>query len=177
MRRWAGTTARALAAPRDRVIVWHVPMHQPEIVLAFTKPETEWVRGRALPKMSPTRDHARAQLLFGAALDRWAKRRGEVGTEWHFRIQPTHGSRRPLVPDLAFVSSFGCVWIRSSLKRSICGHSASPRSTQHRRKGGEINAYFLNDNPLAISTGSMPGTFDETPIRAAHVARTSRVAI
>jgi hypothetical protein len=64
------------------VIVWHEPMHEPEIVLAFTKPETEWVRGWALPKMSPTRYHARAQLLFGAALDRWAERRGEVGTEW-----------------------------------------------------------------------------------------------
>jgi Uma2 family endonuclease len=74
-----------------------------EIVLPITKPETEWVRGRALVKMSPTRDHARIQSHFAAALDAWSIGRGEVGTEWRFRIAVPGEARRPLVPDVSFV--------------------------------------------------------------------------
>jgi Uma2 family endonuclease len=73
-----------------------------EIVLPETKPETEWVRGRALQKMSPTRSHSRLQTEFGYALTRWAQGRGEVGTEWRFRIAPDGEVRRPLVPDVSF---------------------------------------------------------------------------
>jgi Uma2 family endonuclease len=76
-----------------------------EIVLPQTEPETEWVRGRPLQKVSPQRDHARLQLAFGKALDRWAAGRGEVGTEWRFRIAPPHEVRRPLVPDVAYVAN------------------------------------------------------------------------
>jgi Uma2 family endonuclease len=76
-----------------------------EIVLPETKPETEWVRGRAVQKVSPTRNHARLQLVFAAALDVWAAGRGEVGTEWRFRVGPPGERRRPLVPDVAFVRS------------------------------------------------------------------------
>jgi len=36
-------------------------MELDEIVLPETKPETEWVRGRALQKMSPMRDHSLIQ--------------------------------------------------------------------------------------------------------------------
>jgi Uma2 family endonuclease len=75
-----------------------------EIVLPLTKPETEWVRGRALVKMSPTRDHARIQSHFAAALDAWSIGRGEVGTEWRFRIAVPGEPRRPLVPDVSFVA-------------------------------------------------------------------------
>lgn len=74
-----------------------------EIVLPITDPETEWVRGRALAKMSPRRDHARVQMRFASALDVWAGVRGEVGTEWRFRLAPPNEARRPLVPDVAFV--------------------------------------------------------------------------
>lgn len=74
-----------------------------EIVLPITDPETEWVRGRALAKMSPTRDHARVQMRLAAALDAWAGPIGEVGTEWRFRLEPPGEVRRPLVPDIAFV--------------------------------------------------------------------------
>ncbi|GAC1310293.1 MAG: Uma2 family endonuclease [Vulcanimicrobiaceae bacterium] len=74
-----------------------------EIVLPITDPETEWVRGRARAKMSPTRDHARVQLRLGSALDAWAGASGEVGPEWRFRLAPPGEVRRPLVPDLAFV--------------------------------------------------------------------------
>ena len=75
-----------------------------EIVLPLTEPETEWVRGRALRKMSLTRNHARLQAKFAVALDAWASGRGEVGTEWRFRITVPGEARRPLVPDVAFVA-------------------------------------------------------------------------
>jgi Uma2 family endonuclease len=78
-------------------------MDTKEIVLPITEPETEWVRGRALRKVSPTRKHARLQTEFGSALNAWSKGRGEVGSEWRFRIAPPGEARRPLVPDLAFV--------------------------------------------------------------------------
>ena len=77
-----------------------------EIVLPETKPETEWVDGRALQKMSPTYDHARVQALLAAALSDWADegKYGRVGTEWRFRIAPPREIVRPLVPDVAFLS-------------------------------------------------------------------------
>jgi len=77
---------------------------QDEIVFAETEPETEWVRGRALQKMSPTFDHSRVQLELGIALSAWALGRGAVGTEWRFRIKVPGDVRRPLVPDVAFVA-------------------------------------------------------------------------
>ena len=75
-----------------------------EIVLPETKPETEWVRGRALQKVSPTRAHARIQGELYAALEAWAHGRGDVGTEWRFRVAPPGEIRRPLVPDVAYLS-------------------------------------------------------------------------
>jgi Uma2 family endonuclease len=79
-------------------------MSASEIVLPETKPEMEWVRGRALQKVSPRRNHARLQGTFFTALDAWAAGRGEVGTEWRFRVMPPGEVRRPLVPDVAYVS-------------------------------------------------------------------------
>ena len=76
-----------------------------EIVLPETKPETEWILGRAVQKVSPFRNHARLQLTLGAALLAWAEGRGEVGSEWRFRVAPPGEVRRPLVPDLAYVSN------------------------------------------------------------------------
>ena len=77
-----------------------------EIVLPETKPALEWINGRALQKVSPQRQHAVAQLRFGSALLEWAKSRrsGVVGTEWEFRIAPPGEIRRPLVPDVAYLS-------------------------------------------------------------------------
>ena len=75
-----------------------------EIIVPTTEPETEWVAGRALQKMSPTRDHSRVQLAFGIALSAWANGRGEVGTEWRFRLGVSGEALRPLVPDLSFVA-------------------------------------------------------------------------
>jgi Uma2 family endonuclease len=75
-----------------------------EIVLPITKPETEWILGRAVRKVSPFRTHGRLQLELGAALSAWARGRGEVATEWRFRIAPPGEVRRPLVPDISYVS-------------------------------------------------------------------------
>ena len=76
-----------------------------EIVLPETKPETEWVRGRALQKVSAQRTHSRLQGAMLMRLDRWATGRGEVGTEWRFRVAPPNEVRRPLVPDVSYVSN------------------------------------------------------------------------
>jgi Uma2 family endonuclease len=76
-----------------------------EIVLPQTKPETEWVRGRALQKVSPQRTHSRLQGALTIALTSWAAGRGEVGPEWRFRVAPPGEVRRPLVPDVAYVSN------------------------------------------------------------------------
>ena len=77
-----------------------------EIKLPEAKPAYEWVNGRALQKVSPKRKHAMAQTAFAAALDRWARITGAgvAGTEWRFRIAPPGERRRPLVPDVAFLS-------------------------------------------------------------------------
>ena len=75
-----------------------------EIVLAETKPETEWILGRAVRKVSPFRTHALLQLHIGGALRCWAENRGEAGSEWRFRPAPDGEIRRPLVPDIAYVS-------------------------------------------------------------------------
>jgi Uma2 family endonuclease len=54
--------------------------------------------------MSPRRRHARLQGLIFASLDRWAERRGDVGTEWRFRLSERPESETSLVPDVAYVS-------------------------------------------------------------------------
>ncbi len=80
------------------------PMSIHEIVLPETKPETEWILGGAVRKVSPFRTHALLQLLVGGALRTWAESRGEVGSEWRFRPAPEGEIRRPLVPDISYVS-------------------------------------------------------------------------
>lgn len=95
----------AIVSVQSGVIESCAAVAQSEILLPCTKPETEWVRGRALQKVSPQRDHARLQVALAVALDRWASGRGEVGTEWRFRVAPPGEVRRPLVPDVAYVSN------------------------------------------------------------------------
>src|ERR1700681_2683515 len=75
-----------------------------EIVLPETKPETEWLRGRAVRKMSPLRTHSRLQTWWIRVLGDWAESRGEVGGEWRFRVGPPGEDIRPLVPDVAYLS-------------------------------------------------------------------------
>lgn len=77
-----------------------------EIVLPETKPETEWVRGRAVQKVSPVYRHGLLQRRLGDALGGWADAgaHGRVATEWRFRVAPPGEVMRPLVPDVAFLS-------------------------------------------------------------------------
>jgi len=77
-----------------------------EIILPEAKPALEWVRGRVLQKVSPRRKHALAQMRFATALEAWAEENasGTVGTEWEFRLQPPGEIRRPLVPDVAYIT-------------------------------------------------------------------------
>jgi Uma2 family endonuclease len=70
-----------------------------------TKPETEWVRGRPLQKVSPGRTHSQLQGALTMQLSGWATDRGEAGPEWRFRVAPPGEVRRPLVPDVAYVSN------------------------------------------------------------------------
>jgi Uma2 family endonuclease len=76
-----------------------------EIVLPETKPETEWVRGRPLQKVSPQRTHSRLQGVLTIQLSQWSTGRGEVGPGWRFRVAPSGEVRRPLVPSVAHVSN------------------------------------------------------------------------
>lgn len=80
-----------------------MPYH--EIVLPETEPETEWVRGRPLQKVSPQRTHSWLQGALTVQLTHWAAGRGKVGPEWRFRVAPPGEVRRPLVPDVAYVSN------------------------------------------------------------------------
>jgi Uma2 family endonuclease len=80
-------------------------MAQREIALPETKPETEWVRGRPLQKVSPQRTHSLLQGALTTQLSNWAAGRGEVGPAWRFRVAPPDEDRRPLVPDVAYVSN------------------------------------------------------------------------
>ena len=75
-----------------------------EIIVPATEPASEWVRGRALQKVSPGRSHAILQRALATVLDRWGSGRGITGTEWDFRVTPPGERTRPLVPDVAFVS-------------------------------------------------------------------------
>jgi len=75
-----------------------------DIALPVTEPETEWVRGRPLQKVSPRRTHSRLQSAMLLTLREWAGNRGEVGVEWRFRVAPPGEPARPLVPDVSYVS-------------------------------------------------------------------------
>jgi len=77
-----------------------------DIEVPETKPATEWVNGRALQKMNPREQHGRAQGAFIVALLSWAREHGagRVCAEWDFRLAPPGEPRRPLVPDVAYLS-------------------------------------------------------------------------
>jgi Uma2 family endonuclease len=77
-----------------------------EIVLPITQPETEWIDGQAVQKVSPTYHHALLQQRIGAWLGAWVEetKLGRSGTEWRFRVAPPDDVVRPLVPDISFLS-------------------------------------------------------------------------
>jgi Uma2 family endonuclease len=79
--------------------------HLDEITVPETKPATEWILGEAVQKVSPRRRHSLLQVALVEALRRWSRGRGDLGTEWRFRITPPGQATRPLVPDIAFLSN------------------------------------------------------------------------
>ena len=80
-------------------------MQRAAIVVPEGKPAYEWVRGRALQKMSPTRRHAVLQAVFIRLLGDWAQGSGWIGSEWRFIVAPPSEAARPLVPDVAYVAA------------------------------------------------------------------------
>ena len=78
-----------------------------EIVLPEAKPDYEWVRDRALQKVSPASPHSFVQSAILRIVDHWCSERqiGCVGPEWRVRILPEGSDeRRPLTPDVAYFS-------------------------------------------------------------------------
>src|SRR5450432_633830 len=78
-----------------------------EIILPDNfKPALEWVNNRILQKVSPERQHGLAQGVFWSALNSWARVHGTgtAAVEWGFHVQPPGLIRRPLVPDVAYLS-------------------------------------------------------------------------
>ncbi len=74
------------------------------IVVPEGEPAWEWVRGRALQKVSPKASHAVLQGALWQALDAWGAPHGRTGTEWRFYVEPVGEAPRPLVPDVAYVT-------------------------------------------------------------------------
>ena len=74
-----------------------------EIVLPETKPETEWILGEPVQKVSPTTRHSSVQTKWLLVLATSYGERAQVGAEWRFRLAPPGEVLRPLVPDVAFV--------------------------------------------------------------------------
>jgi Uma2 family endonuclease len=75
-----------------------------EIAVPETRPATEWVRGRALQKMSPKPRHSALQGWLVGWLRAWAGKRGFAGTELDIKIARRTEPLRPLVPDVCYIS-------------------------------------------------------------------------
>ncbi len=91
-----------------------------EIVLPDAKPDYQWVRGRALQKVSPATLHSFVQKALIRIVGAWADDRqvGYVGPEWRVRILPAESDeRRPLTPDVAYFSRDRLATIRGGSER------------------------------------------------------------
>jgi len=67
-------------------------------------PEIEYLDGAAYPKVSPKRKHAVVQRIISNVIAECAGDRGDVGTEWRFRIGGSDASGTEFLPDVAYVS-------------------------------------------------------------------------
>jgi Uma2 family endonuclease len=88
-----------------------------EIILREAKPAFEWILGRAMRKMSPRTRHSLVQGRLAGWLLAWAGERGLVGTEWRCRLAPWGEIRRPLVPDVAYLSNERFATLTTELDR------------------------------------------------------------
>jgi Uma2 family endonuclease len=75
-----------------------------EIVLPDRKPYQEWLLGRAVETTGGGYRHAATKGWLAGRLMDWAKGRGYAGMSWTFRLAPRGEVRRPLIPDLAYLS-------------------------------------------------------------------------
>ncbi len=75
-----------------------------EIVLPDRKPYQEWLLGRAVEKTGGGLKHAMTMGWLGGRLMQWAEGRGYASMSWTFRLAPRREVRRPLIPDLAYLS-------------------------------------------------------------------------
>jgi Uma2 family endonuclease len=114
---------------------------------------------------SPHRRHALAQARFAAALDAWAQERGSgiVGKEWEFHVAPPGENRRPLIPDIAYLS-----YRRVAPAAVIEVLSSDDRAPDVEEKvrvylASGTSVVFLVDpekQTVSIRDGSRPVTFD-----------------
>jgi Uma2 family endonuclease len=119
----------------------------------FEKPAVEWISGRAVRKVSPTRKHGKLQFRIGALLDRLGGEFGEVASEWtmHFPGEP---QRTALVPDVAFVSHARMAGFTSAeasepaLAPDIAVEILSP--SERRRDADEKIALYLKHGSLLV---------------------------
>ncbi|GAC1421352.1 MAG: hypothetical protein NVSMB64_30170 [Candidatus Velthaea sp.] len=76
----------------------------PDLGIPDVKPAIELYHGVQRRKVSPQFTHARLQMRCAAMLDRWARGRGRVGTEWRFYFIERAAAPSSLVPDVAYLS-------------------------------------------------------------------------
>jgi len=79
-------------------------VNEREIVLPDRKPYQEWLLGRAVEMTGGGYKHAATKGWLGVRLTHWAEGRGYAGMSWTFRLAPRGEVRRPLIPDLAYLS-------------------------------------------------------------------------
>jgi len=100
-----------------------------EIVLPEAKPDYQWVRGRAVQKVSPASLHSFVQSALLEIVRTWARRRhaGYVGAGWRVRILPKGSDeRRPLTPDVAYFSRESLATIRGGSERDFAFPPLAP---------------------------------------------------
>ncbi len=74
------------------------------VVLYETRPNTEWILGGPVQKVSPKRSHGKLQGELYLRLSPWADGRGTAATEWRFWLRPPGEEARYFVPDVAYLS-------------------------------------------------------------------------
>jgi Uma2 family endonuclease len=74
-------------------------------------PAIEWINGRAVQKLMPTDLHALMSGLFFQILFAWAKiaapGQGLAGVEWRFNAPPNAYDNDSVVPDVAYLATYG----------------------------------------------------------------------
>jgi len=123
-----------------------------EIVLPETRPETEWLLGRPVQKVSPFRRHAVVQASMAAALGAWATGRGQVGTEWRFRLAPNGEVRRPLVPDICYLA-YDRLRPLSDADREL--PPIAPDVAVEIRSPGDRERYLAHKKAVYFATGTL----------------------